>query len=184
MLEYDLILPSPAKLPSLAGLFSEKGKLRDLLAAWNDSVEKDKMTQKSDFPTLLTYICDSYYTTKDLNFNFLLDNDRLRAACLKELCSQIGMGLYIANLDRTRSGSCNYYPRRGDHHDIEDEDEDSITLPKIVDFAGNTVEGAIAIEVDEHFIQGEPFDDGPDDEDFEYEYGFVTQYYRKTVGLL
>lgn len=155
MLEYDLIMPSPAKLPSLAHLYSEKNKLRDILFAWNDSV------QKFIFPTLLAYICDSHYTSQSLSLNVLQKEDRLRATCLKDPCSQIGMGLYIADLNRTRSGICDYYPgsdNEDDHHVIEIEDDDEIVLTEVVDLDGNTVAGGISIKEEEHLVQGE-FDD-------------------------
>ena len=58
MLEYYLVLPSSANLSSLGSLYSEKDKLRVLLASWNDSVEKDKAEQRSTTPTLLAHICD------------------------------------------------------------------------------------------------------------------------------
>ncbi|CAD6588710.1 MAG: hypothetical protein ASARMPRED_003700 [Alectoria sarmentosa] len=187
MLEYDLIVPSPAKRPRLAHLYKEKEKLRDVLTAWNDSVKKDEVTQKSNFPTLLAYICDSHYTSQSLNLNVLQGNDLLRAACLKDLCSQIGMGLYIANIDRTHSGFCNSHPSyygEPDHHYIETTDDDFITWTKVVDLDGNTVAIDGSLESDENFIQSEPFEDIPDDEDFDRGHGLVTHSYRRTVLVL
>lgn len=179
MLEYDLILPSPAKLPSPAHISNEKNKLRGLLAAWNDRVEKD-----ASLPTLLAYICDSYYTSQSLSLNVLQDNDRLRAACLEDLYTQLGIGLCIADLDRTRSGFCGFYPNRYDYqHDIETEDLNEIILTNIVDLDGNTVGGGFSIEEDKHFIQSEPFDEVPDEKDFKSG-GIVTYYHRRTVSLL
>lgn len=53
------------------------------------------------------------------------------------------MGVYIADLDRTRSGFCDYHPSRyGDedgHHGIENENVDSIRLTKMVELDGKTV---------------------------------------------
>ena len=90
------------------------------------------------------------------------------------------MGVYIANLDRTRSGVYDYHPRRyGDedgHHGIENEDEDSIILTKMAELNGETVAGVLTLKGDRNFIQSEPFDDIPDDEDFEYHHGLVTHY--------
>lgn len=39
-LEYDLVTDSPAKLPSLTDIYSEKGNLGELLMAWNDVVTR------------------------------------------------------------------------------------------------------------------------------------------------
>ena len=97
------------------------------------------------------------------------------------------MGMYITSLNRTRSGVCDYhsshYGDEDDHHDIETEDDDCIDLMKSVDFDGNKVPGDMSIEEDEDFIQSEPFNDGPDEKDFDYHYGVVTHYYRKPVSL-
>lgn len=183
MLEYDLILPPPAKLPSLDHLYGEKEKLRNLLAAWKDGVERDCAAQTFNFPTLLVYICDCHYASQSLSLHILQGDDQLRAACLKDLCSQIGIGVYIADLDRTHSGFCDYHPSyygSDDHHYIETDDEDSITPTKVVEVSGGTVVTGTAI-VEENFLQSEPFDDDPDDEDFDENHGLVTHYYRKTV---
>lgn len=185
MLVYDLIMPSPAKRPRLAHLYKEKEKLRDVLTAWNDSVKKDEATQKSNFPTLLAYICDSHYTSQGLNLNVLQGNDLLRAACLKDLCFQIGMDLYIANIDRTHSGFCDSHPSyygEDDQHYIETTDEDFITWTKVVDLDGNTVAIDGSLDLDDNFIQSEPFEDIPDDEDFDRGHGLVTHSYRRTVS--
>lgn len=185
MLEYDFILPPPAKRPSLAYVYSEKGKLRDLLAAWNDDVKKDEATKKkSNFPTLLTYMCAGHYTSQPLSIKILQGSDRLRATCLKDICSQIDMCVYIADLDRTCSGFSDcHYGDVDDHHDIHTVDEDEITLSDFVDLNGNAVAGSISIHEDEHFIQSEPFDDIPDGEDFDYHHGLVTHCYRRTVSF-
>lgn len=189
MLEYDLIVPSLAKLTSLARVYSEKRKLRDFLAAWNDKVEKDKATRRSSFPTLLAYICDFHYTSEPLSLDVLQGNDRLRAACLQDLCSQIGMGLYIADLDRTHSGICEYYHGNqygdddDDHHEITIDDADEITLSNMAEVNGKTVASDICLEEDENFVQSEPFDDGPDNEDYQSYHGLVTHYYKNTVSF-
>ncbi len=187
MLEYDFILPPPAKRPSLAHVYSEKGKLRNLLAAWNEGVKKDEATKGSNFPTLPAYICDSHYTSQPLSIKILQGNDRLRATCLKDICSQIDMCVYVADLNRTCSGFSDYHPSHygdeDDHHDIETVDEDEIDLSNFVDLNGNAVAGCISIHEDEHFIQSEPFDDISDDEDFDYHHGLVTHCYRKTVSF-
>ena len=186
MLEYDLILPSSAKVPSLSHLLKQKGELRDLLATWNESVEKVKGTKDSTFPTLLVHLCDSYYSSQSLSLKVLRDDDHRRAKYLKDLCCEIDMGLYIADLKRTRTGCCDScYPIRqgGCHrHRIDTDEEDDITLTKIVKLDGKTVAGDVGLSLEEHFVESEPFDDDyPDDEDLDEDYGGVEQYYRRTV---
>ena len=104
VLEYDLVLPLPAKLPSLADMYSERGRLRDQLVAWNSAVTKESTTGDNSFPTLLAHICDSTYNAQSLSFDLLERDDRLRAAYLREVCAELHMGLYIADLDRTLTG--------------------------------------------------------------------------------
>ena len=182
ILAYDLIVPSTAKLPSLARLYSEKYRLRDLLAAWNDGVEKDQGKQRRSFPTLLVYVCDSRYdASQTINLSTLQYNDQVRATCLKDLCPQFGMGLYIADLDRELSGLCdNGDP---DSYVFGDVNEDRITLSQLDDIDGRTVADCKSTEIEEpeHFIQNEPFCDDPDEQDRD-QFGYVTHIYRRTVS--
>ena len=185
MLEYYLILPPPAKRPSVGLLYSEKEKLRAVLASWNDSVEKDKVAQQFITPTLLAYICDSHYASPTLSLNALQGNDRLRASCLKDLCSRTGMGVYIARLDRNISGFSNWHPTRygddDDYHGIETVDEDNITLAGLFCLDGKVVSAGCSVE-EENLLQSDAFDDDPDEEDYDRQHGCVTHMYRKTVG--
>lgn len=187
LLEYDLVLPPPAKRPSLAHLYSEKDKIKVLLNSWNDSVEKDKATQRSTTPTLLAYICDSHYSDQRVSLSALQGNDRLRAACLKDLCSRLGMGVYIANLNRTISGFSDWHATRygdnddDDYHGIDTVDEDNIVLGDLFSFDGKAVSGGCSVK-EENLLQSDAFDD-PDEEDYDRYHGCVTHVYQKTVSL-
>ena len=182
MLEYDLILPSPAKLPSLADLYGEKGKLRELLVTWNDAVTKEREPEDDSFPTLLAHQCDGIYD-ESLGLDELKGNDRLRAAYLRHLCSQLDIGLYIADMNRTLTGFSDYHGDDDDDYWIDVEVEDSIILTKVVDPEGNTVGGDIAIDVEENFVESDPFDAAPDTQDIDRNHGLVTCYYRRTVSI-
>ena len=185
MLEYDLVLPS------LAGVYSEKEKLRDQLAAWNSAVTKKCPSNYNSFPTLLAHVCDSTYDAESLSYAVLQGNDRFRAACLREVCAALHIGLYIADLDRTLTGFCEDYQDDGNWY-MSLEDEDSIVLTKIVDLVGNTVGSDLPLEVEDNFVASDPFaDDVPDkedfthydEEDFSHYDGVVTYYYWKTVSI-
>ena len=170
MLEYDLVLASPAKLPSLAEVYSEKGKLRELLTAWNDAVTKESTTHNDSLPTLLAHVCESVYKSSSLSLNKLEDNDRFRVAYLSDICSRLDMGLYIADLDRTY------------HMGVRD--EDSITLTKMVDLDGNIVGGKIPLDAEDNFVASDPFGEVPDNQVFDCNHGVVTcYYYRRTVSI-
>ena len=141
--------------------------------------------QMSNIPTLLAYVCDSHYRVETLGFNVLKGKDQLRGACLKDVCSQIGMDVYIADLNRKRSGSSNYLPLPYDDHspyEIDEMQEDKIILTKIVDLYGNIVESDASLEEEENFIQSDAFEDDPYSEGFNYINEIVTHCYRKTVS--
>ena len=182
ILEYDLVLPSPIKLPSLANIYSEKETLRNLLATWNSAVTKESTTRNSNFPTLLAHVCDSIYESQPLSFNALQGNDRFRAAYLRDICTAFDMGLYIANLDRTLDSFCEDYCDDDDYY-MSVEDEDSIVLTKVVDLNGNIVGSSLALEVEDNFVASDPFDEGPDKEEYDRNHGLVTYYYRRTVSI-
>lgn len=183
MLEYDLVLASPAKLLSLAELYSEKGKLRELLTAWNDAVTKESTTHNDSLPTLLAHVCESIYKSPSLSLNKLEDNDRFRVAYLSDICSRLDMGLYIADLDRTLTGFCESRYNQDEDYDMGVEDEDFITLTKMVDLDGNIVAGRIPLDAEDNFVASDPFDEVPDSRDFDRNHGVVTYYYRRTVSI-
>lgn len=182
MLEYDLVLASPAKLPSLAELYSEKGKLRELLTAWNDAVTKESTTHNDSLPTLLAHVCESIYKSPSLSLNKLEGNDRFRVAHLRDLCSQLDMGLYIADLDRTLTGFCESRYNQDEDYDMNVE-EDLITLTKMVDLDGNIAGGRIPLDVEDNFVASDPFGEIPDSRDFDRNHGVVTHCYRRTVSI-
>ena len=144
-------MPSLAKLKSLASLHGKKGEIRDLLEAWNDGVQKDCAKQTTKSPTLLAYICDSHHATESLSLNVLQGTDRLRAICLRDLCSRMSMGLYLADRHRTRYGVCeSSHPTRYGNddgpHSIDMVDEDYSTLTNMFNLDGNKVASGMDID--------------------------------------
>ena len=186
-LEYDIYQDSVEK-STVENLYSQKSKLKDLDTAWNNNVKKDKekATLKSDYPTLLAYICDHEPRDEEaLSFGLLQAQDLQRAHCLKEICVETGIGLYLAHLERTHSGFCgsHYGDETNEYHEIGHEDADSILLINMVHLNGSRVANSIAISEYDNFVQSDPFDNGPDKEDFDSQHGRVTHYYRMTVRL-
>ncbi|KAL9067195.1 MAG: hypothetical protein Q9161_007091 [Pseudevernia consocians] len=187
-LEYDIYQNSVEK-STVENLYSQKSKLKDLVTAWNNNVnkDKDKATRKSDHPTLLAYICDHEPRDEEaLSIGLLQGQDLQRAQCLKEICVETGIGLYRAHLERTQSGFCDshYGDENNEYHEIEHEDADSILLINMVHLNGSHVANSIAISEYDNFVQSDPFDNGPDKEDFDSQHGRVTHYYRMTVLVM
>ena len=183
MIEYDLAAPLPADW-KLSNLYSDKAILRGSLKTWNRHAEKDGAVQRFKVPTSLAYVCDYYYQAKNLGFNVLKGKDRLRGACLREICSKIGVDLYIANLNRTLSDSSGYLDY-DDHspYEIDELIKVQITLTKIVDLDGNVVESDARLD-ERNLIQRGAFEDDPYSESFNPINMVVTQGHRKTVSLL
>lgn len=180
-LEYDLVSTNGETLRPIETLYSHQTKLQDLLVAW-----KDKAKGRTDYPTLLAYLCDSEYTSNTLSLSTLEGNDRLRAESLKDICSQIGVGLYLANLRRTRSGYSESFANHygNSDHGIDSEDENYIDMEEIFDIDGNSV-AELQIDEEEHFIQSDPFDDvDPAEEDYDEDHGYKTEVYRATVSAI
>ena len=180
MIEYDLIAPSTANWQPLVDLYKEKTKLRECLTTWNNNAKKDRAMQMSNIPTVLAYVCDSHYPVEDLGLDVLAGDDGLRGACLKDVCSQIGIGVYIADLYRRVSGCASNDYADEKHHLIEMTQEDETTL-KIVDLNGNKVENDALLEEYENFVDNDAFD-VPEEEDYDDYYATVTHHYRKTVS--
>ena len=172
MIEYDLFAPSQTDWQPLVDLYREKTKLRECLTTWNNNAKKDRAMQMSVIPTVLAYICDSHYPVENLGLNVLAGNDGLRGACLKDASSQIGIGVYIADVYRRHSGcASNDVDDDDKHHFIEMTQEDEIIMTKIVDIYGNKVESDASLEEYENFIQNDAFGYDPEDEDYDDYYG-------------
>lgn len=182
-LEYDMFQKTTGSAGSVKSLHSQKRRPRDLVVAWNDNVKKDKAERKSSYPTLLAYIYDIKPTHTALCISTLQGQDRQRADSLEDICLEIGMGLYLATMERTHSGFCDFHgDEDDDYHMIEHEDEDSITLTDLVNLNGSHVASGIGIDEYENIVQSDPFDNGPDEEDFDRYHGRVTHEYKMTVS--
>ena len=80
------------------------------------------------------------YTEANLRFDHLKGHDRVRAHCLQEVCRKQGFSLFLANLERMISGSCEesygdhrygLFDDEEGHHNIEDEVERALQLKTI-----------------------------------------------------
>ena len=118
---------------------------------------------------------------------------------LAEACSQTDVGIYLASSEKTESGACvddGYgYGRdddsedseQGAYHELEDVNESSLELKRLVDLHGVLLAEAIDISEDD-FISGDPFGRGPDREDYEGYMGNwgpdATHFYHDSVEIV
>lgn len=99
---YNLVQTSPGAVQTAAKLLGEKDKLGTVLAAWNRGIKKEN----SDAPRFLLYQLEHEYTEVSLKINSLKGVDKLKADCLSDVCSQNGIGCYLASCEKTERGEC------------------------------------------------------------------------------
>lgn len=182
VLVYNLVQRSTGPTQSAAILAREKKELSSMLGSWARGVKKEK----SKAPMFLIYQFDYEYTDVSLRFESLKGLDKVKAEYLREICSKVGVGFYLASMERTEYGPCDedYHKHRYGYDDSdseEDEEEDrtsgathtleevlqeSIQLKRMIDLDGSLIARDISIQ-EEDIVQEDPFSRDPDKEDFE-----------------
>ncbi|MCJ1286576.1 hypothetical protein MMC26_005922 [Xylographa opegraphella] len=173
VLTYNLVNRATGESRCAASLVNDKQMIVEALRDWNT------IHQRCPRYWPLTYMLEHKYTEANLRFDHLKDHDRVRAHCLPEVCRKQGFSLFLANLERIISGTCeenyrtHYYDpseEESRHHNIVDEEERSLQLKTIV------------------LPNDTPFGDTPDDEHYEEDMGnaraTTTHYYRETCLLV
>ncbi len=201
VLVYNLIQRSIGPIQSAATLAKEKKELSSILASWSRGFAKES----SEAPEFLAYQLDHEYTDASLCFQSLKGLDKVKAEYLREICPQVGVGFYLASMERTEYGPCedDYQEHgygygydeyeedeeeignSGANHTLEEVLQESIQLKRMIDLDGSLIARDISIEV-EDIVQEEPFARDPDKEDFEDYTGnagaSATHFYHDTVS--
>lgn len=119
----NLIQRSTGPTQSAAILAREKKELSRILGSWVRGVQKEK----SKASVFLTYQLDYDYTDASLQFQSLRGLDKVKAEYLREICSGVGVGFYLASMARTEYGPCEEdYHKHGYGYgcgDSEDEED-------------------------------------------------------------
>lgn len=156
--------------------------LRLAFSWWKNNLEDQLL------PTYLAYLFKHQYTDASLSYDGLKGHDRQVAAHLREVCTEYGFCVYLANLERSVYGGCDEdddETNSAGFHDIIEECDKEASLKRVVDLDCSEV--ARDLEFDEEtLIQKEPFEEvDPDDEDYS---GFTgnegvstTHFYHRTV---
>jgi hypothetical protein len=76
--------------------------LQKFIASWKASYDEDE----HGCPNMLTYMLDHKYTDANLQYEQLKGNDQLRLQHLKEVCTEKGFLVLLANLERVMEGEC------------------------------------------------------------------------------
>jgi 2-oxoglutarate-Fe(II)-dependent oxygenase superfamily protein len=144
-------------------------------------------------PTALLYMLDHKYTYAELSFARLKGADQARVAEVRKACEQTGFPVFLANIEKSQSGSVFDYrdisgSRWNDDapHCLEEITETNLVLSDVVEPDDHTLATEVNIRNDDKmFVQDDPFNDDPDDEDFGgytgNEGATATHFYRRTV---
>lgn len=175
---YNLVQTSSGAVQTAAKLLGEKDELGNVLAAWNRGIKKEN----SGAPTFLLYQLEHEYTQESLEMNALKGLDKLKADYLNDVCSQNGVGCYLASCEKWETGGCagdgyNRYDGYDEEEEEEDDDEDghheieelldtTLEIKCLVDLDGTLLGRGIDVN-EEDFIQDDPFAREPDHENYE-----------------
>ena len=130
------------------------------------------------------------------------------AKSLKQACHDQDFYFFLANLERTENGSCDYdpfdpfdyhsgggsaygsrynYSSGGQIHDLEEVFETTLELKSVFESSGKRLAKSVPIE-ESDIVQDDPFDRDPDDEDYEgytgNEGASSTHFYRDSCIVL
>jgi hypothetical protein len=171
-----------------------KTELQKVIALW-----KSNYDGRPSCPKALGYKLDHKYTDANLQFNHLKGTDQVRLEYLREICGRNGFSVFLANVELARYGECYqqfdescwrelYFDAvNGTAPEIHgiDASEESIHLTVIVDLDGSEILTNVPLD-DDIFVQAEPFDQDPDEEDWSGPTGnegvSATHFYRTTVS--
>ncbi|OAL68751.1 hypothetical protein A7D00_7317 [Trichophyton violaceum] len=156
VLTYNLILEGTDNVPSAPS--SESKALRNVLKFWKPRAEDDG-------PYLLLYKLSHMYTNSSLSFQSMKGSDRPRMAELQAACEELGFNLYLGNVEREVTGSCDNYTNSQGYYEIQDTIDDSTMMKQVIDSQGNPVCGQIPVRNSE-YIQMNVLRGIPTDEDF------------------
>ncbi|KAM5475397.1 hypothetical protein MauCBS54593_001085 [Microsporum audouinii] len=178
VLTYNLIHEGSSNVPKAPT--SKTTPLVNALKLWKSRVE-------ADGPDLLLYKLSHMYTDSSLSFQRMKGKDHQRMAELQAACQELGFRLYLGNVERTVTGSCDEYPNTEGYYEIEELINDITSMKKVVDLQGNVVSTKIPVKNIE-YIQSRVLRGAPTDEDFSGYTGnegtSVAHFYRNTAAVI
>ena len=173
-------------------------KLNDALHVWQVAYKKNP------YYWPLAYQLGHRYTEANLRLSQLKGLDHVKAQCLQRACQEQGFSFFLANIEQTVEGDCDYEEYRGygyggryydsdatdandRYHSITNELERSIELETVVRTDGSVFATGVHFE-EGNILQENTSEREPDEEDYEgdvgNEYPNTTHYYRDSVILI
>ena len=138
-------------------------------------------------PDFLIYLLEHEYPDASLAADRPKGNDSRKVQSVARLAEQANLVCYLASVEKTVSGGADEDDRWWATHEIYDESESSVKLTRIVDLEGKQVLADAPVE-EEDFVQDDPFDRVPDDEEYSgwtgNEGAEATHWYRNTVSTV
>jgi hypothetical protein len=140
---------------------------------------------QSDACSYLIYLLDHRYTEASLSLDRLKGVDSARVQRVAVLAEKHNFKCYLATVEKVVSGGVDEDAGRfSGPHTIFDTSESSLELKTVVDLDGKVVLADVPVE-EEDFVQKQPFNRKPDEEDYEgytgNEGAYATHWYRSTV---
>ena len=137
-------------------------QLGDHLRDWCARAQANQVT-----PPYIMHVLDHSYSAMALSFDAVKGSDRAKLAFIRQVASEHGMHVYLAQLECYRTGQgdedCGYSSYKRGRYDYDDEDEEDGNCDTIIEEEERTVEISNLMDED-----GEEIDVDFGDVDLEY----------------
>ncbi|KAM0139386.1 hypothetical protein ACHAP3_003155 [Botrytis cinerea] len=187
ILRYNLQHTLPGETSSAKSLEASISNLQSILEPW---IRDGMLVPKN----VLGYVLSKNYQS-GISLQNLCGKDILVVNQLKEVCTCTGSNfeLYLSRIEKQASGptaSSGYgyygYGQSGDeNHVMEEVEEESLHITKLVNLNGEALRADAANFDYENLINDDPFDGAStDEEDYDDDDGYMTKHYRASMVVL
>ncbi|OTA97951.1 hypothetical protein M434DRAFT_26350 [Hypoxylon sp. CO27-5] len=198
VLTYNLAIEQSAHVPTADG-FVDHQEIRRVLQSWLQEVNTGSRKASP-----LYFVLNHKYTEANISYEGLKPPDLDVVESLREVCPELGFDLFLTTLERKESGLPQdgrfdpYYRDRYDRYDESEEDDCGIRpLEEVYDVSycskyvfdlnGNKLVSYVPLNSD-NILHEDPFEDGPDQEDYEGYMGnsgpSATHWYRLSAVII
>ncbi|OTA69482.1 hypothetical protein K449DRAFT_384422 [Hypoxylon sp. EC38] len=198
VLTYNLAIEQSAHVPRASG-FVDHREIRRVLQLWSQEVNNGSRKASP-----LYFVLNHKYTEANISFEGLKPSDLNVVESLREVCPELGFDLFLTTLEKEESGLPEgrrfdpYYHDRYDRYDESEKDDYGIHLLEevydvsywskyIFDLNGNELVSYVPLNSD-NILHEDPFEDKPDQEDYEGYMGnsgpSATHWYRLSAVII
>lgn len=197
VLTYNLVQEGAGVPPSAADADKKRAELQGIIKGWKTNYDD----HTDGCPEVLAYMLDHKYTDANLGVANLKGQDLIRVRYLQDVCSQNGFSVFLVNVERQVSGTCDsqyddvewceLYERAvdgldEDHHSLGSVESDYYYLTTVVSLQSSVTLRYVPMD-EGNIVQQNLFSDGPDKEDWSGPTGnqgtTATHFYRSSVSF-